>query len=85
MITIALLVLPLTKLKEGLDEKNNFSNILLVGLSVALLMFVLLPQGSQGGGEVVKVKEGESEYSVYFSDISKENKLLCFCSQTCEH
>lgn len=85
IITIGLLILPLTKLKEGLEEKNNFSNILIVGLTVSLLMFIFIPQGDSSGGEVVEVEAGESEFSVYFEDIGKENKLLCFFSPTCEH
>ncbi len=85
LITIGLLILPLTKFKDGLEEKKNFSNILIIGLAVSLMMFMFIPQGSNEQGEVVEVKAGESEYSVYFEDIGKENKLLCFFSPTCEH
>jgi thiol-disulfide isomerase/thioredoxin len=85
LVTIGLLILPLTKFKNGMEEKKNFSNVLIVGLAVTLLMFMLIPQGATTVNEVVEVEAGESEYSVYFEDIGKENKLLCFFSPTCEH
>ncbi len=85
LITIGLLILPLTKLKEGLTEKKNLHAIFHVGLLVSLLMFVFIPQGGASNSETVEVKSGESEYSIYFENIGKENKILCFFSPTCEH
>ncbi|CAG5084467.1 MauE/DoxX family redox-associated membrane protein [Parvicella tangerina] len=87
IIAIGLLILPLTKFKDGLEDKKNLNPILLIGLSVALLMFVLIPQGGNSTEtETVEIeKGGESEFEVYFEDIAQGNKLLCFFSPTCEH
>lgn len=85
IITIGLLILPLTKFKSGLKEEKNFGILLNIGLVVSLLMFVFIPQGANSNFETVKVEGGESEFSIYFEDISKENKILCFFSPTCEH
>jgi thiol-disulfide isomerase/thioredoxin len=86
LVTISLLILPLTILKNGLNEKKSINPLIYVGLSISLLMFVLIPQGggSGDGGKDVVIA-GESEYSKYFEDINEGNKLLCFFSPTCEH
>ena len=86
VVTIGLLILPLTLLKNGLNDKKSINPLIYVGLSISLLMFILIPQGG-GGGDLGKdvVITGESEYSKYFEDINEGNKLLCFFSPTCEH
>ncbi len=93
ILTIGLLILPLTKLKSGLKEEKNFSNVLISGLAVTLLVFMFVPQRS--GGSVVKTISDEGEEVVleidpndgatYFADAKKGRKLLCFFSPTCEH
>ncbi len=86
LVTISLLILPLTLLKDGLNEKKSINPLIYVGLSISLLMFVFIPQGGRGGdGGKDVVIAGESEYSKYFEDINEGNKLLCFFSPTCEH
>ena len=85
LVAIGLLVLPLTKYKSGLEEKQNLNPIFHVGLGVALLMFVLVPQGGAASSGGTVTEEGESEYTVYFDDIGQGNKILCFFSPTCEH
>jgi len=88
LITIGLLVLPLTILKEGLVEKKKFGPVIIVGVAVTMLMFVLLPLGGvtkevvKNNDEVVGVESG---YSQYFKDINKGQKIVCFFSPTCEH
>mgnify|MGYP001026535100 CR=1 FL=1 len=87
LVTISLLILPLTILKNGLNEKKSINLLIYVSLSISLLMFVLIPQGgtSESGGGKDYVIAGESEFSKYFEDINEGNKLLCFFSPTCEH
>ena len=86
LVTISLLILPLTMLKDGLNEKKSINPLIYVGLSISLLMFVFIPQGSGSGdgGKDVLIT-GSVEYSKYFEDINEGNKLLCFFSPTCEH
>lgn len=84
ILTIGILILPLTTFKDFLDETRKINPLVVTGLSSSLLMFVLLPQSS---AEITgsDVNNKESKYSKYFDDISKGNKLLCFFSPTCEH
>jgi len=46
LITIGLLILPLTILKDGLVEKKKFRIVVYLNLSVWILMFVFLPFGA---------------------------------------
>jgi thiol-disulfide isomerase/thioredoxin len=90
LITIGLLLLPLTTLKEGLIEKKSFVPLIIINLTVWILMFVLLPTGSSNdvaNEEVLdEVTVGiDSGYSGYFENINEGGKLLCFFSPTCEH
>ena len=90
LITIGLLLLPLTKLKEGLVEKKSFIPLISINLAVWVLMFVLLPTSSSNDvindellGEVtIGVDSG---YSGYFEEINDGEKIICFFSPTCEH
>ena len=84
ILTILLLILPYTLLKESLQEKNKMTPVSNVFLSASLLMFVFFPQGSSSISGVDS-DSNESVYNQYFDDISKGNKLLCFFSPTCEH
>lgn len=84
ILTIGLLILPLTVFKDYLDEIKKINPLLVTGLSSSLLMFVLLPQGSSAISGT-DTKSGKSVYTKYFDDISEGNKLLCFFSPTCEH
>ena len=84
ILTIGLLILPLTVFKDQLESTKKLNPLLITGLSSSLLMFVLLPQGSSvisGSNTTAK----ESVYTKYFDDIAQGNKLLCFFSPTCEH
>tara|TARA_B100001939_G_scaffold295767_1_gene269392 strand:- start:19 stop:972 length:954 start_codon:yes stop_codon:yes gene_type:complete len=84
ILTIGILILPLTLFKDFIDETRKINPLVVTGLSSSLLMFVLLPQSS---AEITgsDVNNKESQYSKYFDDISEGNKLLCFFSPTCEH
>lgn len=84
ILTIGILILPLTLFKDFIDETRKINPLVVTGLSSSLLMFVLLPQSS---AEITgsDVNNKESKYSKYFDDISEGNKLLCFFSPTCEH
>lgn len=84
ILTIGLLLIPLTLFKNQLNERKNKNPVLYSGLVISLLMFMALPQGSSSvtGKDI---KQGESSYSKYFDDIGTGNKLLCFFSPTCEH
>jgi len=97
LITIGLLILPLTILKDGLVEKKKFRIVVYLNLSVWILMFVFLPFGASSTA-VTEEKEQdlnqfgidsfahvESGYLGYFEDIDEGEKLLCFFSPTCEH
>ncbi len=83
LITIGLLILPLTNFKSGLIEKQNINPIFHVGLLVSLLMFVLLPSGGKVTGE--ELEGYVTKYDKYFENVGKGNKLVCFFSPTCEH
>jgi len=91
LVTIGLLILPLTKLKEGLVDKKNINPLLYVGLVVSLLMFIFIPQSklmsnnNLGDASGVSVGGVESGYSQYFKDINEGQKIVCFFSPTCEH
>lgn len=87
LLTIGILILPLTIFKDVVDDKKTIHPLLHVGLSVVLLMFILLPQGGSVQTETQEiVSEGDvSGYGVYFDDVNEGNKLLCFFSPTCEH
>tara|TARA_B110000305_G_C19344574_1_gene590953 strand:- start:121 stop:1119 length:999 start_codon:yes stop_codon:yes gene_type:complete len=90
LITIGLLILPLTLLKEGLIDKKKFSPLIYINVVIWILMFVLLPQGQSIAAVTVDddIEVGvsvDSGYSGYFEDINKGGKLLCFFSPTCEH
>lgn len=84
ILTIGILILPLTVFNDFIDETRKINPLVVTGLSSSLLMFVLLPQSS---AEITgsDVNNKESIYSKYFNDISEGNKLLCFFSPTCEH
>ena len=84
ILTIGILILPLTVFKDFIDETRKINPLVVTGLSSSLLMFVLLPQSS---AEITgsDVNSKDSIYSKYFNDISGGNKLLCFFSPTCEH
>ncbi len=95
LVTIGLLIFPLTILKDGLVEKKKFSMIVYLNLTLWLLMFVFFPF-SASNTTVTKeqdlnqfgvdsVAHVESGYSGYFEDIDEGEKLLCFFSPTCEH
>lgn len=84
ILTIGLLILPITIFKGQLESIKKINPIIITGLSSSLLMFVLLPQGSSIiSGSNTKSKA--SVYTKYFDDIAQGNKLLCFFSPTCEH
>lgn len=88
LITIGLLFLPLTILKDGMMEKKKMSIVIYVNIAVWVLMFVLLPM--RDSNDVVTVEDDievgvDSGYSGYFEDINQGGKLLCFFSPTCEH
>ena len=83
LLTIGLLLIPLTIFKNTLTDKKNLHPILYTGLTFSLMMFLFLPQGSSVSGK--EVVNGDSVYSKYFEDINAGNKLLCFFSPTCEH
>ena len=84
ILTIGLLILPITLFKDQLETTKKINPILITGLSASLLMFILLPQGSSiVSGSNTKSKA--SIYTKYFDDIAQGNKLLCFFSPTCEH
>ena len=87
ILTIGLLILPVTIFKDELKEKLNLNPIIIIGLSISLLMFVFVPSiSSFGEGELIDDSNGVStKYSKYFQDVDKGNKLLCFFSPTCEH
>lgn len=71
LVTIGLLMLTLTKLKEGLVDKKNLNPVLYVGLTVSLLMFMLIPQSKlMSQGNNASVTSGE---------------IVCYFSPTCEH
>ena len=84
ILTIGVLILPITVFKDFIDETRRINPLVVTGLSSSLLMFVLLPQSS---AEITgsDVNSKDSIYSKYFNDISEGNKLLCFFSPTCEH
>ena len=84
ILTIGILVLPLTIFKDFIDETRKINPLVIIGLTSSLLMFVLLPQSS---AEITgsNVNNKESIYSIFFDDISEGNKLLCFFSPNCEH
>jgi thiol-disulfide isomerase/thioredoxin len=83
ILTIGLLTLPLTYLKDSFNDKENLHPVFYTGLIMSLMMFLLLPQGSSISGK--KMKKGETVYSKYFDDIGSGNQILCFFAPTCEH
>ena len=46
ILTISILILPLTLFKDFIDETRKINPLVVTGLSSSLLMFVLLPQSS---------------------------------------
>ena len=55
ILSIGLLILLVTVFKEEIKEKRNIHPVLYTGFSIALLMFILLPQGSSNiSGESIK-------------------------------
>jgi thiol-disulfide isomerase/thioredoxin len=86
LVTIGLLILPLTKLKEALNDKKNLNPLFHVGLSISLLMFVFIPQSKLMSQAASTIVIGvDSGYSGYFEDINNGEKIICFFSPTCEH
>lgn len=89
ILTIAILILPITIFKENLKDKPNIYPVLGVGAIMVGLMFVLVPmidiQESKDGSKKKDGEHCESGYAAYFDDIDEGDKLLCFFSPTCEH
>jgi uncharacterized membrane protein YphA (DoxX/SURF4 family) len=84
ILSIGLLIMLITMFKDEIREKMNIHPVLYGGLSIGLIMFISLPQGSSNVSGA-SIQSGESIYSQYFPDIEKGNKLVCFFSPTCEH
>jgi thiol-disulfide isomerase/thioredoxin len=84
ILTIGLLLLPLTVFKNVLSDNKNIHPVLYTGLLMSLMMFVLLPQGSSDISSS-QLKSGDSIYSQYFPNVADGNKLVCFFAPTCPH
>lgn len=88
ILAIVILLIPL-KWKELVEEKENLNPIIITFLASILLIFLLMQRccGAGNGGEVYKAKieSSDNEYSKYFDDINKGNKLLLFLDPTCDH
>jgi uncharacterized membrane protein YphA (DoxX/SURF4 family) len=89
LISIALLVLLITKFKKDWEDKPNFIPLAGVAVVFTIIMFVMLPLKDFGTTTTESTinEEGqyESGYAEYFEDIDSGGKLLCFFSPTCEH
>lgn len=89
LVTIALLILLVTKFKSNWDDKQNIFPVLGTGVIFVFLLFVFVPMKELNGtsNDSVQIDEEhyESGYANYFSDIDEGKKLLCFFSPTCEH
>lgn len=89
LISIALLVLLITKFKNDWTDKANFVPLAGVAVVFSALMFLFIPlkdmDGETTGPVQIDEEHFESGYAVYFDDIDDGAKLLCFFSPTCEH
>ena len=76
ILTIGILILPLTLFKDFIHETRKINPLVVTGLSSSLLMFILLPQSS---AEITgsDVHNKESKYSNILM-IFPGNKLLAF-------
>ena len=88
ILAIVILLIPL-KWKELVEEKENLNPVIITFLASILLIFLLMQRccGAGNGGEVYKAKieSSDNEYSKYFDDVNKGNKLLLFLDPTCDH
>jgi uncharacterized membrane protein YphA (DoxX/SURF4 family) len=79
ILSIGLLLLLLTLLKNEIEDQNNIHPLMYTGLIISLLMFVLLPQGSSNFSSS-QVESKQSIYSQYFPNVTEGNKLVLFCA-----
>ena len=80
VLTIGLLFIPLTFLKDHCYEKQKLNPILIIVLASILSMFVfIIPSGSSSFRA-----EGVTEHSILYNSIQKK-KILCFFDPSCEH
>lgn len=89
LLTIAVLILPITIFRKNLKDKPNIYPVLGTGVIFIGLLFVVVPMKDLGpkheGSVVIDGENCESGYGTYFEDIDQGDKLLCFFSPTCEH
>ena len=80
VLTIGLLFIPLTFLKDQCNEKQKLNPILIIVLASILSMFVfIIPSGSSS----FRAEEA-TEHSILYNSIQKK-KILCFFDPSCEH
>jgi thiol-disulfide isomerase/thioredoxin len=84
ILSIGLLLLLLTSFKSEIKDQKNIHPLLYSGLIISLLMFILLPQGSNNISRA-QVESGDSIYTQYFPNVAEGNKLVCFFAPTCPH
>lgn len=84
ILSIGLLLLLLTLLKNEIQDQDNIHPLMYTALIISLLMFVLLPQGSSNFSSS-QVESKQSIYSQYFPKVTEGNKLVCFFAPTCPH
>lgn len=89
LISIALLILPITIFKKSWDDQQKILPLGLAAVISSALMFVVLPMknldtpsNESGKNDDVQYESG---YAKYFEDVDQGDKLLCFFSPTCEH
>ncbi len=89
LVSIALLVLLITKFKKDWEDKSNIFPVLGVGVVLVAAMFIAVPmkdiKGGSAGSKQIDEQHYESGYANYFEDVDDGAKLLCFFSPTCEH
>jgi len=80
ILTIGLLLIPITFLKDNYDDKKKFSPILIIVLASILSMFVFLIPAKASGFEA----EADTKNTRLYNSIQKK-KILCFFDPSCEH
>ena len=79
IMTIGLLLFPLTVLKDNYDERKKFSPIIIIVLASILSMFVfLIPSNASAFKE-----EADTQNTRLYNSIQKK-KILCFFDPSCE-